>query len=128
MSVMFVGLFERHRLHAREARFVRVALLLSLGLNLLAWTLALWFVVPRLSTSPFFALHYTVYFGVDRIGPPWGLLRTPLLGLVLYVVNAAIAFRLYRSERLASAFFMALTLLLEALILVMTFLSILLNL
>jgi hypothetical protein len=125
---MFVGLFERYRLHAREARFVRFALLLSLGLNLLAWALALWFVVPRWSTNPFFALHYTVYFGVDRIGPPWGLLRTPLLGLALFAVNVAVMFRLYRTERLAASFFMALTLLLEALILVLTFLSILLNL
>lgn len=125
---MFAGLFERHRLHAREARFVRFALLLSLGLNLLAWALALWFVIPRLETSPFFALHYTVYFGVDRIGPPWGLLRVPLLGLVLLAVNAAVAVRLHRSERLASAFFMALSLLLGVLVLVLTFLSILLNL
>ncbi|MFA5854076.1 MAG: hypothetical protein WC866_03235 [Patescibacteria group bacterium] len=125
---MFVGLFERYRLHAREARFVRFALLLSLGLNLLAWGIALWFVVPRLATSPFFALHYSVYFGVDRIGPPWGLLRTPLLGLALFAANLAITFRLYRTERLAAAFFMALTLLLEGLILVLTFLSILLNL
>ena len=125
---MFAGLFERYRLHAREARFVRIALLLSLGLNLLSWALALWFVVPRLKTSPFFALHYTVYFGVDRIGPPWGLLRMPLLGLGLLIVNVIVTGRLYRSERLAGAFFMALTLLLEALVLTLTFLSILLNL
>ncbi len=125
---MFAGLFERYRLHAREARFVRLALLLSLGLNLLTWTLALWFVLPRLKTSPFFALHYTVYFGVDRIGPPWGLLRMPLLGLALLVVNVIVAVRLYRNERLASAFFMAMTLLLEFLVLILTFLSILLNL
>ncbi len=125
---MFVGLFERYRLHAREARFVRFALLLSFGLNLLAWGLALWFVIPRLATSPFFALHYTVYFGVDRIGPPWGLLRMPLLGLVLLVVNVIVALLLHRNERLPGAFFMALTLLLEVLVLVLTFLSILLNL
>ncbi len=125
---MFAGLFERYRLHAREARFVRIALLLSLGLNLLSWALALWFVVPRLKTSPFFALHYTVYFGVDRIGPPWGLLRMPLLGLGLLIVNVIVTARMYRSERLAGAFFMALTLLLEALVLTLTFLSILLNL
>jgi len=30
-------------------------------MNFLAWTLYLWFVVPRLATSPFFSLHYTVY-------------------------------------------------------------------
>ncbi len=121
-------LFERHHLHTREARFVRLALLLSLGLNLLAWCLALWFALPRWSTSPFFALHYTVYFGVDQIGPPWGLLRLPLLGLGILAVNATVAIRRYRHERLTSTFLMALTLLLETLVLVVTFLSILLNL
>lgn len=125
---MFAGVFERYRLHAREAWFIRLALLLSLGLNLMAWGFALWFVLPRLDTSPFFALHYTIYFGVDRIGPPWGLLRVPLLGLVLLVVNTVVAARLYRHERLVGAFFMALSLLLEALVLVLTFLTILLNL
>jgi hypothetical protein len=125
---MFARLFERYRLHAREARFARLALLLSLGLNALAWGLALWFVIPRWRTSPFFALHYTVYFGIDRIGPPWGLLRTPFLGSALLAANVAVAARFHRHERLAGALFAALALFLEALLLVLTYLSILLNL
>lgn len=119
--------FERYRLTAREARFIRVSLLLSAGLNLLAWALTLWFAVPRLKTSPFFALHYTVYFGVDQIGAPWHLLFLPLLGLAILAVNASIAVRMYRGERLASGFLSALTLLLEALLLLVSFLTVLLN-
>lgn len=119
--------FERYRLLAREARFIRVSLLLSAGLDLLTWALTAWFVAPRLKTSPFFALHYTVYFGVDQIGAPWRLLSLPLLGLFILACNAALAVRLYRDERLASAFLTSLTLLLEALLLLVSFLTVLLN-
>ncbi len=124
---MFERFFGRYRLLAREARFVRVSLLLSAGLNLLAWVLAAWFALPRLKTSPFFALHYTVYFGVDQIGAPWRLLFLPLLGSLVLGANAALAMRLHRGERLASAFLGAVTLLLEALLLLVTFLTVLLN-
>jgi hypothetical protein len=124
---MFVRLFERYRLHAREARLIRVFLLLALGLNLLAWALTAWFALPRLKTSPFFALHYTVYFGVDRIGAPWKLLGIPLLGLAIWAVNAALALRLARHERLAAGFLAVLTALLEALLLLVSFLTVLLN-
>lgn len=124
---MFDRFFERYRLLAREARFIRVSLLLGLGLNLLTWALTLWFAVPRLATSPFFALHYTVYFGVDEIGAPWKLLFLPMVGLCILAVNALLAIRLYRGERFASAFFSALTLLLEALLLFVSYLTVLLN-
>lgn len=124
---MFGRFFERYRLLAREARFIRVSLLLAAGLDLLTWGLALWFAVPRLATNPFFALHYTVYFGVDEIGAPWKLLYLPLLGFVILAANALLAIRLYRGERFASAFLSALTLLLQALLLVVTFLTVLLN-
>jgi hypothetical protein len=124
---MFARLFERHRLHLREARYVRVALLLAAGVNLLTWTLTLWFVLPRLHTSPFFALHYTIYFGVDRIGAPWELLRLPLLGILILAVNAYFSVWHYEKDRLASAFVISLALLLECLLCLVTFLTILLN-
>lgn len=127
-SVMFGRLFERHRLHLREARFIRLALLLAAGINLLTWILALWFVLPRLRTSPFFALHYTIYFGVDRIGAPWKLLGLPTLGLLILAVNAWFSVRHYGRDRLASAFVMALSLLLVSLLCLVTFLTVLLNL
>lgn len=125
---MLAKLFERHRLHVREARYVRFALLLAAGINLLTWILALWFVMPRLSTSPFFALHYTVYFGVDRIGAPWELLRLPLLGLLILALDAAFSVKFYEKDRLASAFVMTLALLLVSLLCLVTFLTVLLNL
>lgn len=125
---MLRRILERYRLAVREARFVRVSLLLALGLVLLGWGLALWFVLPRLETSPFFALHYTIYFGVDRIGAPWRLLAYPALGTLILLANLAVSIRSYERDRLTAAFLMALTVLLEALLLFTTFLTVLLNL
>jgi len=124
---MLGRLFERHQLHLREARYVRVALLLATGVNLLTWIMCLWFVVPRLHTSPFFALHYSIYFGVDQIGAPWELLRVPALGLLILAFNAWFSVRHYAKDRLASVFMMTLALLLEILICLSAFLTLLLN-
>lgn len=124
---MLRSLLERYRLAHREARFFRVGLLCAIAINLATWLLAAWFAVPRLNASPFLALHYTVYFGVDFIGPPWRLGSGALLGTILLLVNLAAASWLYVRERLASAFLMALTLLLEGLLFVSTFLMVLLN-
>ncbi len=124
---MFGRLFERHRLHLREARTVRVALLLATGVNLFTWIMTLWFVVPRLDTSPFFALHYTIYFGVDQIGAPWKLLRLPALGLLILAADAWFSVRHYEKDRLASAAVMTLAILLQCLLALVAFLTILLN-
>lgn len=124
---MIARFFERYRLAIREARFIRVSLLLSLGLNLLNWILVIWFVAPRLSTSPFFALHYTIYFGVDRIGPPWGLAQLPALGTLIFAVNLIVAVRSYAHDRLTGAFMMAAAVLFQALLLFAAFLTVLLN-
>ena len=123
---MFATFMGRARLAMREARAVRVSLLLAIGLNLLAWAMIIWFVAPRLS-NPFLALHYTVYFGVDRIGPPWRLILGPLLGSCILALNAALALHWYVRDRLASAYLMVLAVFLEALIVVASFLMILLN-
>lgn len=125
---MIRAFIERHRLAVREARFVRASLLLSAGMNLLEWTLTLWFVLPRLATSSFFALHYTVYFGIDRIGPPWMLLTAPSLGFAILLMNGWVAARLFPRDRLAASFVAALTILLEALLLAVALLTVLLNL
>lgn len=124
---MLSRLIEHYRLAVREARFIRVSLLLAGGLNALAWALFLWFVVPRVSTSPFFALHYTIYFGVDRIGEPWRVGATPLLGTAILLVNIVLMSKVYVKDRMTGTFLMAATVLFEGLLFFVTFLTILLN-
>jgi len=124
---MFRVLAERARLAVREARFTRVSLLLAAGLNIMTWAFVLWFVLPRTEAEPVFALHYTVYFGVDRIGPVWRLGTFPLLGSGILLVNALVAARAYVGDRLASALFAGLTALFQALLFVSSYILILLN-
>lgn len=120
-------LLEHYRLAHREARFFRVGLLCAIAVNLATWLLALWFVIPRLSTAPFLALHYTVYFGVDFIGPPWRVCAAAMVGTIILLVNLAGSSWLYVRERIASALLMSLTVLFEILLFVTTFLVVLLN-
>jgi hypothetical protein len=124
---MIGRLIEHYRLAIREARFIRVSLLLAAALNLLAWILVLWFVLPRFTEAPVFALHYTVYFGVDRIGPSWRLASTPLLGTAIVLTGAALTAGSYRRSRHAAAMAAAVTLGLEALLFAASFLNVLLN-
>ncbi len=125
---MFRGFFGRFRLMLREARFIRVSLLLAAGLNLLSWLLAIWFAAPRWSShSDFYALHYTIYFGVDRVGPIWRLGAAPLLGSAILAANFLLAAYAYVRDRVTSNFLMALCVLLEGLLLFSLFLTLLLN-
>lgn len=124
---MFGAIFGGYRLAVRETRFIRVSLLASAGVNAAAWALFLWFALPRLGANPFFALHYTIYFGVDHIGPAWRVGAAPLLGTVILVLNAGLAGASYVRDRLAGAFLMAATALFQALLFFSTFLTVLLN-
>ncbi len=126
---MLRSLFSHYKLAIREARFIRVSLLLAASLNALHWMLVLWFIVPRLSgDADFFVLHSTIYFGVDRIGEAWRLIGEPLFGTGLLVLNAAVASFFYVKDRLASAFLAGLSILLEALLLTTSFFLVLQNL
>lgn len=124
---MFTEAYANLRLALRETRVIRVSLLVSVGMNLLSWAVYAWFVAPRIATAPFFALHYTVYFGVDRIGAPWRLVSLPAIGLVFLIVNAFLTGRIYVEDRLAASLVMAATLFFEAMLLWVGFLNVLLN-
>jgi hypothetical protein len=124
---MWRAFFDRYRLAVREARVIRVSLLLSVAVLVLHLILVTWFIAPRLG-APFFALHYTVYFGVDQVGPAWQLLAAPGLGALILLVNAALATHFYVQNRWAGLFLSALSFFLQLLLAVSTFLIVLLNL
>lgn len=72
--------------------------LIALGVNCLAW---LW-VILQVPRSGQMVLHYTVLFGVDRLGAYSNIFYVPLLGFVIIVVNLALGWRLYQRERFLS--------------------------
>lgn len=119
--------FSHLRLALREARVIRVSLVVAFSMNILSWIMFVWFVLPRLANSPFFALHYTVYFGVDLIGAPWRLVTMPLIGLVILLMNTFLVSHLYIKDRLSATLVVIATLFFEMMLLWSVFLNILLN-
>jgi hypothetical protein len=63
-------------------------------------------------------LHYSVYFGIDLIGPWPQLYFMPAVGTLLFLVNLTLALFFYKKEKVASYLFSGATAVLEALLLV----------
>ncbi len=70
--------------------------------NLAQWYLATSAGLRLARTLPFLSLHYTVYSGVDWIGPWFYIFLYPLIGTLLGAVNFWLASRVYSRERLLS--------------------------
>lgn len=73
-------------------------ILLPLGLlfNLASW---MWLATQIQSQPESIFLHYNVLFGVDLIGPWFHVYLVPLLGFVILLVNAIIAWLLFQRDR-----------------------------
>jgi len=63
-------------------------------------------------------LHYTIYFGIDSVGPWFFRLATPAAGLLIILVNHAIAISLFRQERMLAYLLVWLTSVLQIILLV----------
>lgn len=70
-------------------RLVKISLILSTLANLVAW-LVLW-LVPRPVDGGQVFLHYTVIFGIDKIGQYRELFAIPVWGTVILIANLLIA-------------------------------------
>ena len=46
--------------------------------------------------------HYTVYFGIDRIGPWWYILIYPVFASAIFIINTIASMILYFQRRLFS--------------------------
>ncbi len=74
-------------------RVVRMSLALSALTNLVAWVV-LW-LVPRPVDGGQVFLHYTVIFGIDKIGKYGELFAAPLWGAVILLINMVIAWLIF---------------------------------
>jgi hypothetical protein len=102
----------------------------AISLLLLAAMFALpaWRLVPLSDQSPFIALHYNVYLGVDRFGSLWRLFLLPLLGLLFLIANLSIQARFFRHQKTLALFFAGATPLLQFVLFVAMTLIVLINL
>lgn len=85
-------------------RFVKACFFVGILVNILLW-LWLGFNFRNLSDTVF--LHYSIYFGIDLIGPWYQILFIPLLGMVLFAVNFALGFVFYKIEKMLGYFLVA---------------------
>lgn len=67
--------------------------------------LPIWRILPLETESPFIALHYNIYLGVDRFGPIWHIFFLPALGLLYLILNLTIEAWAYRTQKTLSTFF-----------------------
>lgn len=73
-----------------------VMLPVSLGMNLLIWLWLFWNIRPQ--EDPIF-LHYSVLSGVDLTGPWYHIFALPTVGLVIIVLNAALGWFFFESDK-----------------------------
>ena len=78
------------------------------------WALSVW----RYLLSPdYIPLHYTVYFGFDRFGPRWDIFLFALLASIILGINFFVLKQVFAKVEFWSVFFLALTLLLQLILL-----------
>ena len=106
-----------------QPKALKVPFFISVALNALIWILLLWRLSSLSDTS---VLHYTIYFGIDSLGPAWQLLYVPLVGLVFLLLNNFIVLR-RKSVDLVAYILLYISLVIQVLLGIMAVLLILVN-
>lgn len=87
---------------AWQDTFIRWVTVLSALSTVTASTYMLWKLIPEGIRAGVLTLHYTIYLGIDDVRTwPW-VFVIPGTMLVIFLTNSAIAFGLYRTDRVAS--------------------------
>ena len=85
---------------------MKINFLASIILNVILWG-ALYFKLQPLSylsDSGQIALHYNIYFGIDKVGSWYYVLAIPLLGLFIIIFNNILGYIFYLQDKLLSHF------------------------
>ena len=91
----------------QKSRVVQWTTALSVFFLVATTALPIWRILPLAAESPFIALHYNIYLGIDRLGPISHIFFLPALGLLFLVVNLSIQAWGYRTQKTLSLFFAA---------------------
>jgi hypothetical protein len=112
----------------RKSRMVRVTTALSVLLLAATFALPAWRLMPLADQTPFIALHYNIYLGVDRFGAIEKLFFIPATGLLFLVVNLLVQARSWKHQKTLSLFFAAANPFFQFVLLVAMVLIVLINL
>lgn len=104
----------------RAIRGMVFGLGLAAFLNLLQWAFIYLRVPPRPDPIP---LHYTITFGIDRIGPWYAAYLLPLSGAMILVLNVLLTLMVIEHQRVAAAFVVILSVLIQLILLAAAFLA-----
>jgi hypothetical protein len=110
-----------------KSRLVKRSALVSVFVLAIMVALPAWRILPLASQTPFIALHYNIYLGVDRFGPVWHIFFLPALGLLFLTLNLFIQARSFRQQKTLALFFAVTTPVLQLVLLVAMVLIILIN-
>lgn len=111
----------------QKERLIVWTTVISVFFLIVTTVLPIWRILPLGAESPFIALHYNIYLGVDRFGPIWHIFFLPALGLLFLVLNLTIEAWAYRTQKTLSFFFAATTPFLELVLLAAMVLIVLIN-
>jgi len=82
-------------------KLVFISFVFGITVNILFWV----FLFLKLKTlEEIIPLHSNVYFGIDMIDSKYELLKMPILGMVIAIVNTFLAFKIYKHERINAYF------------------------
>lgn len=73
------------------------------------------------------ALRYTVYFGIDLIGPWWYVYLIPLIGLIILTINFTGAYLIYLNTKILAHLIILTTAVIQVLLVILSILIHLLN-
>lgn len=107
-------------------RLIFVSGIAALILDFITWGSLLWRGLP-LRARGFLPLHYNIYFGVDLVGPWYGIFAGAAFGFIALVVNALVIGMIYERDRLMSHLFAVGTVFIELILLLASIFIILLN-
>lgn len=111
----------------QKSRTVRWTTAISVFFLAISVFLPILRILPLASETPFIALHYNIYLGVDRLGPISHIFFLPALGLLFLLVNLTIEAWVYRSQKTLTLFFAGATPFLQLVLLVAMALIVLIN-
>jgi hypothetical protein len=105
-------------------KIINKVLLLGCLLNILMW---IYLFMNHVSSAYPVILHYNLFFGVDEVGEYDKIFILPGIGLVLLLINTLLANFFYRIERIAAYLLTFNTFILQALLLLASYLVIKVN-
>lgn len=109
-----VGLRKIHAIRGMAFGLVLAALL-----NLLQWLFIYLRVKPRPDPIP---LHYTITFGIDRIGPWYSAYLLPLSGAMILFLNVLLTLIVLEHHRVTGMFIVILSMFMQLVLLAAAFL------